>query len=148
MRSEFFADLMKTLVLSIPQKPPRIQVKKHDQTQISTRKTFTIQQTENIFSHKHYIYICMMLGWYWQHDNEADRHVPLPSHNIIWGGVRGRGTAKRKIIIIMNHDNVLPVTEAQMRGPQTQTWRNKVSENVSQNKWCLSCSLNVHTDQK
>lgn len=50
------------------------------------------------------------------------------------GGGRGRGPAKQKIIIIMNHNNVLPVTEAQMRGPQTQTWRNKVSENVSQNK--------------
>lgn len=30
----------------------------------------------------------------------------------------------------MNYNNILGATDAWMRGPQTQAWENKVSENV------------------
>lgn len=43
---------MKSLAYPAPQKPPWLEVKKHDQSQISTRKTFTMQKTANIY-HKH-----------------------------------------------------------------------------------------------
>lgn len=62
-------------------------------------------------------------------------------------GVSGTGQYReqlnKKWQYIMNYNDVLPVREAQMRGPQTHTWGNKVTENVSQNKRCLSCGLNV-----